>query len=149
MTKTCKRCLIEKPAEEFYTHKAMGDGRLSFCKDCVRNRITRHRRANESVREYDRSRGARQGPEYRARYVRMNRTKCAARALVAKAVESGRLIPEPCLFCGRDDRVVGHHQDYSRPLDVTWLCYQCHSRLHALLRKFSVKPDEPEDWRVA
>lgn len=32
--KTCKRCLIEKEITEFYKHKAMPDGHLSFCKEC-------------------------------------------------------------------------------------------------------------------
>jgi ribosomal protein S27AE len=50
--------------------------------------------------------------------------------LVGNAVRNGRLTKEPCLFCG-EEKVHAHHRDYSKPLDVIWLCPKCHNRLHA------------------
>jgi hypothetical protein len=26
---------------------------------------------------------------------------------------------------------IAHHSDYSKPLDIEWLCNSCHERLHA------------------
>lgn len=42
----------------------------------------------------------------------------------------GKLIPQPCEHCGAS-KVEMHHEDYSKPLDVRWLCMPCHKRLHA------------------
>jgi hypothetical protein len=39
--KTCKKCGEHKQLDCFYTHKAMKDGHLNFCIDCVRDRISK------------------------------------------------------------------------------------------------------------
>lgn len=57
-----------------------------------------------------------------------------AQGAVSTAKRSGKLKkPASCELCG-DDTVflVAHHEDYSKPLEVNWLCYFCHSQLHAL-----------------
>jgi len=47
---------------------------------------------------------------------------------VKAALKSGKLIKHPC-FCG-ELKVEGHHEDYSKPLDVTWLCPLHHAERH-------------------
>jgi hypothetical protein len=38
---------------------------------------------------------------------------------------------ESCGFRPRDRSLVhGHHDDYSKPLEVRWLCASCHKRHH-------------------
>ena len=32
-------------------------------------------------------------------------------------------------MCGAAN-AQGHHEDYAKPLDVTWLCARCHSAVH-------------------
>lgn len=59
-----------------------------------------------------------------------------ARDAVNKAVKSGRLIKTPCVDCGSTKRIEGHHPDYSKPLDVIWLCWKCHIERHVLERLF-------------
>lgn len=52
-----------------------------------------------------------------------------ARRQVQSAVETGRMQrPGICENCGTDGPVEGHHPDYSRPLEVSWLCERCHDR---------------------
>ena len=52
---------------------------------------------------------------------------------VETAVANGTLIrPDRCR-CGRTARLVAHHDDYSRPLDVLWLCGVCHRARHQML----------------
>ncbi len=53
-----------------------------------------------------------------------------ARQAVGNAVRDGRLDkPDKCSRCGtKAPRIEGHHEDYSKPLDVTWLCTLCHRR---------------------
>lgn len=63
-------------------------------------------------------------------YRKENSDKYKAHNAVNNAVRDGRIQKEPCFFCG-DDNVVGHHVDYSKPLDVIWLCQACHKLVHA------------------
>ncbi len=66
------------------------------------------------------------------RYRRRQRAKWpekeVARKRVARAIASGKLTPLPCR-CGNLG-VEAHHTDYSRPLDVEWLCRLCHTETH-------------------
>lgn len=51
--------------------------------------------------------------------------------IVAHAFKTGQLVrPERCAWCGDYDSIYAHHEDYSRPLDVVWLCGSCHQRRH-------------------
>ena len=43
------------------------------------------------------------------------------------ALRAGKLVaPFSCAKCGSVDRLDGHHPDYSKPLEVVWLCRPCH-----------------------
>ena len=53
----------------------------------------------------------------------------AAVLKVSRAVRAGRLRRQPCEACGSTD-VQAHHDDYSRPLDVRWLCTKHHASEH-------------------
>jgi hypothetical protein len=58
-----------------------------------------------------------------------NREKAAAEATARQAVRTGQLVREPCLFCEKPT-VHAHHHDYTKPLDVTWLCKDHHGLVH-------------------
>lgn len=45
------------------------------------------------------------------------------------AIRRGLLKPQPCEVCG-ERRVVGHHTNYERPLQVFWLCHYHHREEH-------------------
>ena len=47
-----------------------------------------------------------------------------------KALYRGILVREACSVCGTNVSVLGHHEDYSRPLDVRWLCPKHHGLSH-------------------
>lgn len=53
----------------------------------------------------------------------------AAHKAVSNAIRDGKLTPLPCQVCGIQE-VEAHHPDYSRPLDVVWLCRHHHSQIH-------------------
>jgi hypothetical protein len=55
--------------------------------------------------------------------------KESARQIVLMAKRKGILKKEPCKKCGAI-KVQAHHSDYSKPLDVTWLCVPCHREEH-------------------
>lgn len=44
--------------------------------------------------------------------------------------KKGLIQKAPCIICG-EEKVDGHHEDYSRPLDLVWLCRSHHRQLHA------------------
>jgi ribosomal protein S27AE len=53
---------------------------------------------------------------------------------VYDAVRAGRLErPDKCEGCGLEKRLHAHHDDYSRPLRVRWLCGSCHRLAHRAL----------------
>ena len=125
----CKRCGEVKPADAFY---ASDKGR---CKECVKERVRRRRRTNPSVQEYDRARAKRPERKEHARAITRkwraeNPAGYAAHSAVSNALRDGRLVRSPCLFC-ESEHVHAHHRDYSKPLEVIWLCPKCHHRLHA------------------
>lgn len=37
---------------------------------------------------------------------------------------------EPCEICGKE--AEGHHDDYDKPLDVRWLCFEHHRQWHTI-----------------
>ncbi len=55
-----------------------------------------------------------------------------ARNLVKKAIKAGTLTrPSSCSKCGNTDiRIEAHHKDYTKPLDVMWLCRSCHVKTY-------------------
>jgi hypothetical protein len=52
-----------------------------------------------------------------------------ARKQCAYAIKTGKLIRQPCEQCGKP-KSEAHHDDYSKPLDVRWLCRPCHGAVH-------------------
>ena len=130
MGKECIKCRKEKAIQEFYKHRYMADGHLNKCAGCCRDDALLHRNQNiNKVRAYDRGRGSRQSEGYLAQYRKDNPEKAKAHGRVAAAVRSGKLIPLCCEICGAS-KAVAHHEDYSKPLDVNWLCQAHHKQLH-------------------
>jgi hypothetical protein len=66
------------------------------------------------------------------------RVKKFAHRIARGAIERRRLVPQPCERCGKppfDEAkvrrlVMAHHEDYTQPLQVNWLCRECHRARH-------------------
>ena len=66
--------------------------------------------------------------------------KTAVRAVhlrTSRAIVRGDLVPQDCEKCGaaaygdnHRRRVHAHHDDYSKPMEVRWLCPRCHHAWH-------------------
>ena len=97
--KICFKCGKEKPLTEFYKHSEMADGHLNKCKECTK--ADTRKREKENPRSVLHSR------------------------LSAYGIDK----PHNCSICNCPDiekRIEAHHYDYEKPLDVTWLCPDCH-----------------------
>lgn len=70
------------------------------------------------------------------KYVKNNPHKVWARNVLRRAVLKGIIEKQPCIVCGADAHA--HHPDYSKPLDVIWLCRRHHQILHNYLRAQNV-----------
>jgi RecA-family ATPase len=57
-----------------------------------------------------------------------DKTKVLARNLVRTHIARGKLHRQPCEVCGA--LAHAHHEDYSRPLEVRWLCAVHHAKEH-------------------
>ena len=63
------------------------------------------------------------------RYAVKNRIKRLAKDAVHNAIRAGKMIKKPCKICG-ENKVEGHHPDYTKPLEVVWLCDKHHTEVH-------------------
>jgi hypothetical protein len=134
--KTCFKCRTPKPIAEFYRHPRMADGHLGKCKDCTKKDVRENRLARvdyykqfEAIRSRNPDRKAK-AYSYGAASRRRHPDRYSARNAVNNAVRDGRLTRLPCEVCGETDGVEAHHEDYSRPLVVRWLCFAHHRETH-------------------
>lgn len=134
VTKVCFKCRRQLPLDEFYRHQAMSDGHLGKCKDCAKADVKKNyagKRAQYSAYDRERTQRPERKEQMAACAVRRRQRepeKYKARTSVANAVRDGRLVPCACEVCGNLD-VQAHHDDYSKPLEVRWLCF-VHHRAH-------------------
>lgn len=144
--KTCGQCKEEKDESEFYRRGRADDRLRSYCKICSHKlREEYYENNKERLREYSR----RNGKENRERvyerrrlnservnelarsYYRKDIIKMKTRDKVRWAIDSGRLVrPETCSKCGEECKPNAHHEDYSKPLEVIWLCTKCHGKTY-------------------
>ena len=134
--KACIICSHPKELEKFYAHPEMADGHSNKCIECYKE-YEKERRLNPVVRESKRAyeQGRQQTPKRRlaqqryqiARRLR-NPEKHQARTAIGNALRDGRLERKPCEECGSME-VQAHHDDYSKPLDVRWLCFRHHREI--------------------
>lgn len=130
-TKVCFKCESELPITNFYKHPMMGDGHLGKCKACTRYDVRENRKKRvEYYNEYDRQRSKK--PErIQAITAKRDPVKHAAGLALRYAVKRGTVKKLPCEVCG-EVRSEAHHPDYSKPLDVMWLCRKHHANVHRM-----------------
>jgi hypothetical protein len=148
--KVCRECNTEKPLTEFYKHERMADGHLNKCIPCVKSRVHKHREAHlEKIREDDKKRAnkphrVQARKDYQqteagklskkrtiAAYYKRYPMIYAAHVITRNAIREGKLFPQAsCSVCNSTEKIEGHHDDYTKPLDVRWLCERCHKQWH-------------------
>lgn len=130
----------------------MGDGLLGKCKECTRRDSEERRKLKEQDpvwQEKELARHREKAAKFRAlgikadpdailrasrKWNQENRHKKYAHTLVQRAIQTGKLVRLPCEVCGIEE-VDAHHDDYSKPLDVRFLCRKHHFDHHVEMNK--------------
>lgn len=153
--KSCFKCGEFKPLCEFYPHPKMADGYLGKCKVCTRRdtklRVQRLRETDlqwieqEAQRCREKTKRRRLAgwvsPSAKAAkniWNPQNKLKRIAHRKVAKAIQAGKLIRQPCCICGAS-KAEAHHDNYLMPLNVRWLCKMHHDQIHLEINKLRRK----------
>lgn len=89
-------------------------------RECARKHKERIRQYQRDHREIVRKASMRAAKKYPE--------KVLARSAVTNALKHGTLKRLPCVVCGAEAQA--HHEDYSKPLDVVWLCTKHHAQRH-------------------
>jgi len=105
---------------EFDHSRSSRDGRHHRCRECDRKR-DKERLKNGSLARSHR------------RWAAHHPQAIAAHRALQKAVRRGEIKRGPCAECGKPSS-HGHHDDYSKPLEVEWLCHRHHVEFHRLER---------------
>lgn len=145
MTYTCNICFATSDKVEFYK------GVTSRCKECHKKKVKENREAKaEYYRAYDAMRFQRDEHRREAnrqymqtdagkashrkahnKWKEANPEKRAAHVIIGNRIRDGSIIkPDKCQDCGAGGKIHGHHHDYAKPLEVEWLCPQCHTNRH-------------------
>jgi len=150
--KNCFKCNVVKPLSDFYPHKRMADGYLNKCRECAKkdsdeNYKRKMQDPHWQIKERERQRE--KDSRYRAAGLRKKRERThdykktkEKYGAYLNAIREKRITPLPCVVCGKE-KAQGHHEDYSKPLDVVWLCVRHHQDRHIHLRNAKTLNQEP------
>jgi len=122
--KKCSRCHQIKDEEYFQKDASKKDGLCSACKECEHLRYLARLDYNKNYYQKHRS-------YYRKKYLFWQTThkdQFNAGWLLRHYKKLGKIIQKPCLVCGKLPSEA-HHSDYSKPLQVIWLCKGHHGEL--------------------
>jgi len=150
----CELCKQEKDPSCFYKNYA------HRCKDCKKLYAKQYREKHlDRILVYDRNRPnakerVEKAKEYKSkmrvenpekydrifhsskkRYRVKHREKVNAENRINDALRKEKLKrPDECSVCHKKCVPQGHHFDYTKPLEVIWVCPACHSAIHRELR---------------
>jgi hypothetical protein len=160
MERECTICKLIKPLEEFgkspkgkYGHDAQckkcryaKTGRAHFLRNkekCYENAAKWHAKNRDHINEKSRERYAIDKSPIIERD-RRHAEKIKAQHLVQTYVRRGKILkPKICSICNCESKKIeGHHADYSKPLEVIWVCSRCHHNIHKSLKE-RVQPERP------
>lgn len=153
-TKICNKCKIKKSIDEFHKCKKNSERLRTFCKKCTlkqnsNNYFSKHEYYKKKHLEYAKKEESKtlhkkwfssyrlteKAKKSLVKKVRLwenkNPIKKRAIYLIRQAIKNGNIKRQlECSVCGSSKLVSGHHDDYSKPLVVRWLCYLCHKKWH-------------------
>lgn len=134
-TKKCSKCLLIYSSYLFPKDRQKVDGIYPACKECCRKRNRRYACSHTTLIK-EKYKDIYKTPKEKERLRNLAEImrkkypeKMMARRQVFLALSRGSITKEICECCS-DSKVHAHHEDYSKPLEVRWLCGKHHRELH-------------------
>ena len=90
--------------------------------------VMRYRKTEKGIQTYRRA-----IDKYRKNHPEIRKAHIAA----TNAIHAGKILKQPCEVCGENNSQA-HHDDYSKPLIVRWLCVKHHQEHHLSMRNLGV-----------
>jgi hypothetical protein len=159
----CNMCGSNSESVEFYPSVT------SRCKECHKAAVQEKRSENiDHYKEFDRARAwnpdrvaarkayageMKKDPEFKEKqnirkmvWQDKNKVKRRAHVMVGNAVRGKNLLrPDHCERCEKLVHTDAHHENYYKPLDVVWLCEDCHGIRH---REINAEIRQGVDWSI-
>lgn len=114
----CNDCERDLPQGAFY--KLL----RTTCKECQKAKMKEHYQTpgyKVKQAEYQRERLGN----------KENLDRHKVRQAVRRALKAGEITKAGnCVLCHADTGIEAHHANYDEPLEVTWLCRNCHASYH-------------------
>lgn len=140
----CWKCKTDKPISEYNLDRGRKNGHQGTCRECqnirlkeiMRDPILAAKKRQQNAASRDKHRARLRPIWVRQQTARQNANKVdpakqRCREILQGAVRYGRVIrSECCVGCGAKVHTHGHHEDYSKPYEVLWLCPVCHADVH-------------------
>ena len=142
--KKCTRCKKEKFLSEFNKRASSKDGYDFRCRECAKKfKRIYYDKHSEVIKAYQKwykkvypKKVKTTAKKSNSKYAKQNGYKLRAGWLLRSAVRRDIIKRSPCVICGTNKDIHGHHDDYKKPLEVTWLCRSCHYLWHKLLAEW-------------
>ena len=135
--KVCSKCKKSKELNKFDNDKRDKSGRYYICKEC-RKFISRQdylKRRSKLLKYWNKRNKTQIAKAHRKKYKlkmkKENPIRYKAIYAVKDAIRVGKIRKRNiCEICYTTENIEGHHPDYSKPLEVIWMCKKCHHKLH-------------------
>ncbi len=121
------RCQHCKTTENLMINSRYRDKIQYLCRKCNTDRLQKYRKTEKGKEN-----------TFKAVYAstKRNPEKQSARYQVYYRLKIGDLVkPKRCEECLENKELFGHHTDYSKPLEVKWVCRNCHMAIHKSLKQ--------------
>lgn len=150
--KRCSKCGDVKSLAEFGKNIRSKNGLACQCKQCDRDYYHANRNTVRDAQAKYHADHREELKKKKRKHYRANREEIlsvakqkyaankvafTARNAAGYAIRAGKLIQGACENCGSTKYINAHHDDYSKPLEVRWLCRSCHKRFHGDLRRMA------------
>jgi hypothetical protein len=153
--KKCKKCKEYKNITKFGKHRLMTDGLNNWCKCCCKKERSKesYKNSQKAYEDANREKRNKKNTEYNERNkekIKAHRQSESYKKLKREHVlkhekkypnahkcrsfyhrnKSKIKILNNCEICDFNKSISAHHNDYNKPLDVMFLCSNCHSKWH-------------------